>query len=91
MSNEIISESSAMNVHFNPFFIWNSYSFQTELPALLQLLRLREYTTLPFFVKSNTSQVFILSSGVFQRTTAWSQCQYVFTMLITLRLLSCEV
>ena len=23
-----------MNVHLNPFFIWNSYSFQTELPAL---------------------------------------------------------
>jgi len=37
MPNEIISYSSAMNVHFNPFIIWNSYSFQTltELPALL--------------------------------------------------------
>jgi len=26
-----------MDVHLNPFFIWNSYSFQTELPALLGL------------------------------------------------------
>jgi len=26
-----------MNVHLNPFFIWNSYYFQTELPALLGL------------------------------------------------------
>jgi len=58
-------------------FIWNPYSFQTELPALLE-------TTLPFFVKSNTSQVFILSSGVFQPTTTWSQWEYVFTMFITL-------
>ena len=39
MSNATISESSAMwmNVHLNPFSIWNSYSFQTELPALLFL------------------------------------------------------
>jgi len=36
MPNEIISYDSAMNVHLNPFIIWNSYSFQTltELPAL---------------------------------------------------------
>jgi len=27
----------SMNVHLKPFFIWNSYSFQTELPALLVL------------------------------------------------------
>jgi len=39
MSNVIISESSAMwmNVHLNPFSIWNSYSFLTELPTLLVL------------------------------------------------------
>ena len=39
MSNVIISESRAMwiNVHLNPFSIWNSYFFQTELPALLVL------------------------------------------------------
>jgi len=39
---------------------------------------------LTYFVKSNTSQVVVLSSGVFQPTTAWSKCQYVFTMFITL-------
>ena len=37
MPNEMISCSSAMNLHLNPFFIWNSYPFQTELPALLVL------------------------------------------------------
>jgi len=40
--------------------------------------------TLPVFVKSITSQVFILSSGVFRSTTTWSKCQYVFTMFTTL-------
>jgi len=45
--------------------------------------------TLPVFVKSITSQVFILSSGVFRSTTTWSKCQYVFTMFTTL--ISCDV
>jgi len=35
MSNEIISQNSAMKVHLHLFFMWNSYSFQPELPALL--------------------------------------------------------
>jgi len=26
-----------MNVHLNPFFVGNSYSFQTEVPELLGL------------------------------------------------------
>ena len=40
VSNVIISEGNAiwMNVHFNPFSIWNSFFFQTELPALLLLV-----------------------------------------------------
>jgi len=76
--NEIISLSIAMNVHLNPFVIWNSYAFQTELAALLGRIK----TTSPLFVKSNISQVFILSSGVFQPTTTLSKCQYVFTMFI---------
>jgi len=52
-----------MNVHLNAFFIWNSCSFQTELP---ELLGVENKQTLPLFVESNTSQVFILSLGVFQ-------------------------
>jgi len=49
-----------MNVHLNPFFIWSSYSFQTEIPELLDLEN--KQPSLRPFVKSNTSQVFILSS-----------------------------
>jgi len=86
MSNVIISESSAMwmNVYLNHFSVWNSYSFQTERPALLVLGLENKQQTLTFFVKSNTLQVFVLSSGVFQPTTTWSKCQYIFTMFITL-------
>ena len=55
----------------------------------LQTSRINNLAT--FFVKSNTSQAFIFSSGVFQRTTQWSKCQYLFTMFITLTWLQCEV
>jgi len=42
MPTEYISYSSAMNVLLNLFFIWNSYSFQTELPLLALLLLVLE-------------------------------------------------
>jgi len=32
-----------MNVHLNPFIIWNSYTFQTELPAVLALENTQPY------------------------------------------------
>jgi len=40
-----------------------------------------EQTKLPLFVKSNISQVFILSLDIFEPTTTWSRCQYIFIML----------
>jgi len=91
MSNVIISESNAMLMNAQKRLIWNSFSFQTELPALLVLGLENKQQPWHFFVKSNTSQVFVLSSGVFQPATTWSKCQYVFTMFTLLLLLSCEV
>jgi len=42
-----------------------------------------EQTTLSLFIKSNISQVFILSLDVFEPTTTWSRCHYIFIMLAT--------
>lgn len=46
MSDEIISQTSAMSAHLNPFFFWKS--FQTELLVLL-VLGLEQTTLATFY------------------------------------------
>jgi len=92
MSNEIIFESSAMwmNVYLNPFFIWNSYSFQTELPLHWTLLGLENKQKPCHFLLNPKLHMFSFSVQVYFKVQQHGQNFDTFSPCL-LHLLSCEV
>jgi len=71
-----------MNVHLNPFIIWNSYSFQTltELPALLGF----ENKPPCYFLLNSTLHKFSISVQVYinlqqlgQNVNTLSPCLFI--------------
>jgi len=95
MSNVIVSDGSSMwmNIPLNPFSVWSSYSFQTELAAFL-VLDLENKQQPWHFLLNPTLHKFSFSVQVYfnlqqqendiNMFASSSKCQYVFTMIITL-------
>jgi len=75
-----------MNVHLNPFFIWNTYSFYTELSALLGL----ENKQPCHFLLNPTLHKFSFSVQVYFNLQQHGQHVNTFSPCLQL-LRSCEV
>ena len=79
-----------VNVHLNPFSIWNSYSFQTELPALLVLGLENKQQPYWHFLLNPTLHKFSFSVQVYFNLQQHGQNVNMFSSCLLL-FLSCEV